>query len=900
MANLSWNEIRERATRFQHEWKDETSEHAEAKTFWDQFFNVFGITRRRVASFEKKVKKIDGQGFIDLLWKGTLLVEHKSKGKDLERAYRQAKDYFPGLKEKDLPKYILVSDFENFVLYDLDTDTKRRFKLEQFRDNVELFGFIAGYQKQEIKEQDPVNIEAAIKMGQLHDKLKNIGYDGHDLEVYLVRLLFCLFADDTSIFEKNLFRDFIEHETREDGRDLASTIDQIFEILNTPEDQRLKNLDELLLKFPYVNGNLFEKKLRIASFDSEMRNLLLDCSSLNWGLISPAVFGSLFQSVMNPSERRELGAHYTSEENIMKVIKSLFLDELWEEFNKIKNNYQKLEQFHEKLSKLNFFDPACGCGNFLIIAYREIRLLELEVIRNLLKGKLVLSIDMYVKLDVDQFYGIEIDEFASQIAQVALWLIDHQMNMQFSKEFGEYFKRLPLKKKPNIVYGNSLLLDWENILPSEKCSFILGNPPFVGARIMNETQKEEIKTVTHNITGSNDFDYVAGWYIKAAHYIQNTNILVGLVSTNSVVQGLHATNLWEYMFEEMKMNIFFAHHTFKWMNEARGRAGVYCVIIGFSCVQKSPKYIFSYPDISGKPTVEQAKEINQYLLNSPTVFIKKRTTPISKVPTAEYGVALLDNGHYTFTEDEKNKLIEMEPSTEKYFNLYIGSRELINNTKRYCLYLSHCNSTDLRKMPTVLKLIEQVRDFRLKSKRKATKRLGDFPREIAGNVNLNDTQLLIPRVSSERRKYIPIGFFEGNVIGSDQVFRITNATLYIFGVLNSSMHMAWTRMVSGKLKSDYRYSSTIVYNNFIFPDVTEKQIQRIERCAQKILDVRNQYLTENTSLADLYDPLASPTDLLRAHQDLDKEVDKSYGKKFSNDFDRVKHLFELYVYTTKN
>jgi len=469
MALLSWNEIRARAIKFSKEWEGETNENAEAKSFWDGFFHIFGISRRRVATFEKSVKKAGGeQGFVDLFWKGTLLVEHKSKGKNLDKAYNQAKDYFPGLKESELPKYIFVSDFENFVLYDLDDGGERRFTLSQLPQNIELFGFIAGYQKQEITAQDPVNIDAAEQMGVLHDKLKTIGYDGHNLEVFLVRVLFCLFADDTGIFEKNLFREHIEEETREDGRDLGLYLKELFEILRTPVEQRTKNIDENLNKFPYVNGSLFEEHLRTPTFDSEMRELILEGARLDWGRISPAVFGSLFQSVMDAEQRRTLGAHYTSEENILKVIKPLFLDDLWAEFEKIKNAKTKREErlkvFHERLASLKFLDPACGCGNFLIISYRELRLLELEVIREQLRGQMTLDIDFWVKIDVDQVYGIEIDEFASQIAQVALWLIDHQMNMKVSHEFGEYFVRLPLRKSPHIVQGNALRLNWEYIV----------------------------------------------------------------------------------------------------------------------------------------------------------------------------------------------------------------------------------------------------------------------------------------------------------------------------------------------------------------------------------------------------------------------------------------------------
>ncbi|GEO04803.1 hypothetical protein AAE02nite_24670 [Adhaeribacter aerolatus] len=450
MAALSWNEVKDRAVRFSKEWENETSEDAEAKSFLDGFFNVFGISRRRMAAFEQRVKKAgDRDGFIDLLWKGVILVEMKSRGKDLSKAYQQAIDYFPGLKDYDLPKYILVSDFEKFRLYDLEENTQHEFLLKDFYQNVKLFGFILGYQTKSYKSEDPVNMEAAGRMGKLHDQLKEIGYDGHELEVYLVRILFCLFAEDTSIFEKRYFQDYIEQKTAEDGHDLAAHLAQLFHILNTPAEKRLKNIDEHLNGFPYVNGKLFAEYLPPASFDRKMREVLLNCCALDWSKISPAIFGSLFQSVMNPQERRNLGAHYTSEKNILKLIKPLFLDALWQEFESLKTNKNRLPEFHKKLSTLKFLDPACGCGNFLIITYRELRLLEIEVLRALNKsGQGWLNVSDIIWLDVDMVYGIEYEEFPARIAEVAMWLIDHQMNMRISQEFGQYFARLPLKNPP--------------------------------------------------------------------------------------------------------------------------------------------------------------------------------------------------------------------------------------------------------------------------------------------------------------------------------------------------------------------------------------------------------------------------------------------------------------------
>lgn len=894
---LSWNEIRTRAVTFAKEWEGETSESAEAKSFWDGFFDVFGISRRRVAAFEQSVKKAGGeQGYVDLLWKGLLLVEHKSKGKNLEKAYGQARDYFPGLKESELPRYIIVSDFDYFVLYDLEENGERRFRLSQLPQNIELFGFIAGYQQQEIKEQDPVNIYAAEQMGILHDKLKSVGYEGHDLEVFLVRLLFCLFADDTGIFEKNIFKDYIENKTKEDGSDLGIYLTGLFETLNTPEEKRTSNIDIELNRFPYVNGALYKDRLSIASFDSEMRELILESCALDWGKISPAVFGSLFQSAMDSLERRELGAHYTSEENIMKVIEPLFLDELWGEFNKLKNlktnKIPRLDKFHEKLGSLSFLDPACGCGNFLIITYRELRLLELEVIRELTKGEPVLDLSLLVRVDVDQFYGIEIDEFASQIAQVALWLIDHQMNIKTSEEFGQYFIRLPLSKKPNIVYGNALTLDWNEVVSSQKLNYIFGNPPFVGNSMLTPEQDVDLKNITKVLKKSGHLDFVAGWYLKAGEYIRFTPIKVGLVSTNSIVQGEQVLNLWKYMIHSLDVNIFFAHQTFKWSNEAKGKAAVYCVIVGFSSQQQNDKLLYTYPDINGYPEVIKAKNINQYLLDAPTIFIESRSKPLSDVPPMIYGTKPTDGGFLLFKEEEMEEFIKQEPLSKKFFRPWIGSQEMLQGFKRYCLYLANASPSELRKMPLVRERVENVRHNRLKSKAPSTRKWADYPTLFKQDNAAESDILIIPRVSSENRNVVPIDYWEYPTVCSDSAFQLIQADDYLFGMLNSSMHMAWTRTVCGRLESRYRYSNTIIYNNFVFPEPTEKQKAAIEKSAKKIIAARELY--NNSTLADLYDPLVTPRELLQAHKELDQVVDKAYGKTFKTDEDRVAFLFEKY------
>jgi hypothetical protein len=635
---LSWNEIRARAIEFSKEWESASSEDAEAKSFWDAFFNIYGISRRRIASFEEPVKKSDGRdGYIDLLWKGTLLVEHKSRGKDLNRALGQAFDYFYGLKERDLPRYVLVSDFARLRLYDLDQDTVHEFQLNELHKNVRHFGFIAGYETQRIEAQeDTANIKAAEQLGKLHDQLKAAGYEGHPLEVLLVRLLFCLFADDTGIFEKNLFRDYLDKRTSEDGSDLGMHFTQLFQVLNTPTDKRLKNLDEQLAEFTYVNGRLFEEQLPIPSFDSVMRETILDASRLDWGTISPAIFGSLFQSIMDEKARRNLGAHYTREVNILKALKPLFLDALHAEFESLRRSSKRLLEFQKKLAGIKILDPACGCGNFLVIAYRELRLLELKVLHELyVAGQSSRSLDIksLVFVDVDQLYGIEIEEFPAQIAQVALWLTDHQINQLVSDEFGQYFARLPLIKSPNIVNGNALRIAWEDVVKPAELSYIVGNPPFIGKHYRTPDQRAELEDACQGLKAAGDLDYVAAWYFKAADYIKGTSIRCAFVSTNSITQGEQVPVLWPAL-KARGVTIQFAHRTFQWSSEAKGAAAVHCVIIGFGLERIVPCRLFNYDHLRGDPQETAVPEINTYLAAAPWVVVRKSQNPlVAGIPT---------------------------------------------------------------------------------------------------------------------------------------------------------------------------------------------------------------------------------------------------------------------------
>jgi hypothetical protein len=902
------------------------------------------------------VKKLgDFDGYIDMLWKGTIVIEMKSRGKNLDKAFDQANNYLHGLKQYELPRYILVSDFANFRLYDLEEDSQVNFQLEDFVKHVQEFGFIAGYQKKVYQAEDPVNIEAAYLMGKLHDALKEAGYAGHELEKYLVRLLFCLFAEDTTIFEKRSFQEYIENKTNIDGSDLGVHLAQIFQVLNTPADKRQKTLDESIAAFPFVNGHLFEEQISFASFNSRMRQTLLECCYLDWGKISPAIFGSLFQSVMDVDQRRNLGAHYTSEKNILKVIQPLFLDKLWLEFNAVKANANKLRQLHHEIAGLRFLDPACGCGNFLIITYREIRYLELAILKEQLKGQQVIDIANLVLCDVDRFYGIEVEEFPAQIAQVALWLIDHQMNMLVSQEFGNYFIRLPLTKSAKIVHGNALRIDWDSLLLSEKTitihareaniiqvqeaelkygkvnvfaekinitnsvpleenptvkfDYILGNPPFIGHQWRNANQMADMEYVFGDAKRAGRLDFVTAWYIKAARYLQKYNTgahnsvdyenpfnfatHVAFVSTNSISQGEQVGILWNELFNNYKIKIHFAHRTFKWGNEAKANAAVHVVIIGFSNFDITDKLIYEYEDIKGEPHELKVANINPYLTEGKDIIIDSRNNPIHSYPSLFKGSQPTDGGFLILSKEEKEHLIKVEPSIEQWIRPFIGGEELIKGTVRYCLWLKDCPQDSVRKFKVIKERLENVSKARLNSATKSVREFARFPYLFTQDRQPITRYLAIPEVSSERRLYIPIGFISPNIICSNKLQIIPQADLFIFGVLTSMMHMVWTKYVCGRMKSDISYSPA-VYNNFPWPDaIPEKQKVIIEKSAQRVLDVRAEF--PNSSLADLYDPVYMPPALVKAHSDLDKAVDLAYRPQpFINETKRIEFLFDLY------
>ena len=905
---LSWNEIRTRAAKFAQEWVGEGYEKGQTQLFYRDFFDVFGMPVRRVAAFEAPVKNLgDKRGFIDLFWKGVLLVEQKSVGRDLGKAKTQALDYFPGLKDADLPRYVLVSDFQTFELYDLDEDDHVSFALTDLPRHVEKFGFIIGVQKRSFKDQDPVNIQASELVGKLHDALEDSGYTGHNLEQFLVRIVFCLFADDTGIFEpRDIFLDLLENRTREDGSDLGGWLAQLFQVLNTLEDQRPKNIDADLARFPYINGDLFRDPLLIPSFDSGMRRRLLDACQFDWSGISPAIFGSLFQSVMNKAERRAQGAHYTTEKNILKVIEPLFLDDLRAELARLKSRRDsrrlpELLAFQERLGRLRIFDPACGCGNFLIIAYRELRALEIEALREIRpSGQLDVLADLLSVINVDQFYGIEIGEFPARIAETALWMMDHIMNNRLSLEFGQTYVRIPLRKSPHILNADALEVDWATLLPPENCSYVLGNPPFVGAKYQTNAQRAQVRRIAALGKSGGTLDYVTAWYINAGRYIQNSPARIGFVATNSITQGEQVAQLWPVLFDRCKLEIAFAHRTFAWGSDARGKAHVHVVIIGLANAASAPKdkRLFSYDDINGEPHESVHGALTPYLFDAsgvadPHLVVRESSKPINGLPKLIIGSKPIDKGNYIFSDEERAAFLAQEPEAAPFMRPFVGSREFLNGETRFILHLGEAAPDVLRNLPKVRERITAVRAFRLKSKSEPTQALAATPTIYHVNVIPDAPFLVVPKVSSERREYVPIGWMEPPTIPSDLVFVLKDANKPLFALLTSAIHMSWLRHIGGRLESRYRYSIGLVYNTFPMPPVSPAELVTLEPLAQAVLDARAAHPT--ASLADLYDPDLMPGNLRKAHQALDRAVDKLYRRKpFASERERVEHLFGLY------
>ena len=908
MTTLTRNETRRMLSAFAQQWKDASRETADAKLFWARFYECFGIRPESATMYEKAVAKLGGgKGYIDSFIPGKLLVEHKSKGHSLESAFVQASEYFFALKEAERPRFIITSDFARFRLHDLLNDTQHETTLADLPKNADWFAFLVEDGVQGIVEESPIDREAAYAVSMLHEAFLEAGFKGRDLEVFLTRLLFCLFADKTGIFGENgMFRRLVE-ATRIDGKDLGPAISELFDVLDQPEDSRQSTLDEAVSAFNYINGNLFSERMRMPAFNSELRSRLVDCSALDWSGISPAIFGAMFQGVLEahaPDEsrqasRRELGAHYTSERNILRVIQPLCMDALKAEVAAAKTNKVKLRAIYDRLPTLTFFDPACGCGNFLVIAYRELRRIENEVITGLFdfakKSQGLLDVSTLCRVKVSQFFGIEIDPSAVHIARVAMWITDHQMNLEAARVFGTARPTIPLVDSATIVAGNALQTDWAEVLKPSLCTYLLGNPPFIGKQNQTEAQKADMTAVCGAIRNAGLLDYVAGWYVRAMHYIAgHPHIDVAFVSTNSITQGEQVAVLWAPMLAA-GVHIRFGHRTFRWKNEGKGNAAVHCVIVGFGLRKPTNYLLVDYgAEPGGVGTAYHPKRINPYLVDAEDILLPNRTNPIDKVPPMTYGSKPTDGGHLLLSDEEKIELVAVEPSAKKWIRPFLGADEFLYGTKRWCLWLEHITPTELRAMPTVYKRVLAVKAMRLKSTKEPT-------REMAATAYLfaEDRQpktgryLLVPLHTSENRKFVPIGFCDTKTICGNANSLVSGATLIHFAILNSTMHNAWMRSVCGRLESRYRYSNTIVYNNFPWPEMDAKQVKAAEAAAQAILDARAEY--PSASLADLYDQLAMPQTLRQAHRDLDSVVDKAFAFKGTGDDPaRAAFIFGLY------
>lgn len=919
-VTLNKKEVLNRAYRFMKDFADASYEMGQAQDFIRELCDVFGFSHKRLVSFEQRVKTLGGKrGRIDGFYPGKLLIEMKSRGEDLDAAYTQATGYLHGLKEEELPDHILVSDFEHLHLYKRDGKTAPlKHRLSDFAQHIDAYLFLAGFETQAQAEQMAVNEDAARKIAALHDAMREGGYEGADLERYMVRLLFCLFAEDTGIFQtQGDFKAYIRQHSQADGSDLDGKLQNLFDNLNRPPHKRPKNLPFELQHFPYINGSVFDGQLERCYFDSKARNLLLRCAEdFDWSQISPAIFGSLFQAVIHhasegltakSSKRRELGAHYTSESNILRVIRPLFLDALSSELKASKRSKKALEAFLTQLRGLMFLDPACGCGNFLVIAYREIRRLELDAVEALLalqqKGRTVsTTLDAkqfeQIQCDVHQFHGIEIEPSAAHIATVALWLTDHQENQRASKTLGGNFNRLPLEKSANIVCANALTTDWASVLPPALCDYVIGNPPFIGKKEQSAAQKASFQPVMNALHGAGVLDFVAAWYVLAARYLKkNPAIRAAFVSTNSITQGEQVGVLWSWMLAQ-GVRIQFAHRTFQWSNEAKGVAAVHCVIVGFGLADLPGKTIYQYEDIRGEPLALAAQNINPYLVDAADVLLERRSAPLCDAPLLVEGITPLDNGILAFTEDEYAEFIRLEPKAKPWFKPWLTGNDFINGTQNYCLWLSGATAVQLRAMPHVMALIGKVKAFRenSKSSQKFAKTSWLFRETI-----IPEKYILIPKTSSERRDFLPLGFVQ-NVVVTNSALYMGGGGCYHFGVMCSTMHNAWIRSTCGRLESRYRYSASIVYNNFPWPGAvghapTDKQRAALEAAAQAVLDVRASF--KGQTLADLYDPDVMPPELRKAHQQLDKTVDAAYGYKGEkDDAARVAFLFGLYQQLT--
>ncbi|EOU1723272.1 methylase [Clostridium perfringens] len=917
-------ERREASRQFYYKWNGKGKEDEDDRSYWlDILQRVMGAddATDRI-EFQKKVivdgntKRIDGY-----IPETKIIIEQKSLGIALDKKihqsggfnltpYEQAKRYNDNLPSSEKARWIVTSNFEEIWIYDMDTREPEKnvtkIRIKDLPSHYYILEFLLEKKIKKITEEMELSLKAGELVGKIYDSFL-VQYNNpedketqNSLNVLCVRLVFCLYAEDAGLFgDKDAFTKYLQSY---DSKDIRRSLIDLFKVLDTPLDKRAElYLSEELEAFPYVNGGLFaNENIIIPRITEEIKETLVESAVFDWSKISPTIFGAVFESTLNPETRRSGGMHYTSIENIHKVIDPLFLDDLNTEFNEIKAipvkriKENKLRAFQERLATLKFLDPAAGSGNFLTETYVSLRRLENEIMRELQHGQIMFAEESIspIKVNISQFYGIEINDFAVTVAKTALWIAESQMMQETEDVVLMHLDFLPLKTNANIIEENALHIDWNDVVPASELSYIMGNPPFVGARLMSKEQKEDIFYVFGDKwKKTGNLDYVSCWYKKCADYMKNTNIFAALVSTNSITQGEQVPILWKALFEEgLKIN--FAYKTFQWDSEASIKAHVHCVIVGFSYINKE-RVIYEGTE------KRVCSNINAYLVDGPSVFIESCGKQLCNAPQLLTGCQRLDNDFFMFTKDEMNDFIAIEPLSKPFFRRWYGAEEFINNKERYCLFLSKCEPSVLRKMPHVLEILNNVKEYRSNSNRAQTKKYADMPNKFYLEVIPENDYILIPVVSSERRRYIPMGFMRNDVLCSNQANMIPNATIFHFGVLESNVHMSWMRAVAGRLKSDYRYSAKIVYNNFPWPFVTDGQRAKIEKTAQAILDARALY--PNSSLADLYDPLTMPQELRKAHQANDIAVMQAYGMsvKDTTEADCVAFLMNMYQELTK-
>lgn len=891
---------RDAAKDFAVKWQGAKDEKSDAESFWNDFFRrLCGIDDTKLAGIEFQYAVTSStsgnKNWIDVYWKNVAIIEHKSKGEDLDKAELQARGYLRSLPPSYRPRTIIISDFATFRLIDVQLNRTHDFLLKDLPENIHRFSnIVAGSKPSYLEDEISVDQQAAQLMANLYLELEANDYEGHETSVFLIRLLFLLFGDDTKMWEHNIVKKLLL-STKEDGSDVGSTINELFKTLNTPESQRKKNGP--FNDFPYVNGGIFAEDIGEIQFTKRMRVALINAANYDWSTINPTIFGALFQLIKSKEERAALGEHYTSEENINKIIYPLFLTELQEKLDAAWNSKKALLALKKDLAKIKLLDPACGCGNFLVVAYRHLRQLELELTARLhnLDGKaddIGLDGTLGLSVGLHQLFGIEVLEWPSQVARVALFLTDHQENLKLEKMTGAAPNRFPIQSGATIINENALQIDWGKEFKLDNSSYIFGNPPFVGARLMNQEQKNETRTIWKDIKGAGDIDYVCNWFSLAAAQIRVHGLKAAFVATNSVSQGEQPAIIWGHL-RKFGVEIDFAHQTFNWTNDGGDVAAVHCVVIGFRQINKRKDcYLWKYSDSSTSPELLVVEQLNGYLINARDILIESRSTPFkNSTPLMSFGSMPNDGGYLSDLSLEEYEEINKDVIAQKYLRKLIGAREMINNKTRFCLWLVGASPSDIKSSVHLKNRVASVKKLRTESKRAATQRLATRPAEFGEIRQPQNRYLAVPRVSSERRKYIPMAYFGPDVITNDSLQLIEDAPLSLFAILQSHLFTAWTATVSGRLKSDFRISAEITYNNFPFPELSKSESASLQESGNSILEIRAKY--PNESLADLYDQSSMPTELMKAHQANDKLVLQIFGlKPSSSNADILKLLFD--------